>query len=148
MKCFICKEIGEGRSLEITGVFVCADCDLALTAGQRCGIIKDERGVYVPQWQLPKESNIVKGILKYLKDLPGVAWKQHGGAFSAGLPDIFYIRRRQAGGVDVFAFEVKRPGNKPTALQQQVIDDLRAAGVRAIVVNSKAQVRKEVERET
>ena len=92
----------------------------------------------------PKESNLTKTILKYLRGLDGCfAWKAHGGRFgTAGIPDVICCYRGR-----FFAFEVKVPGNKPTEIQQATIDRLKQAGARVFVVNSVKDVRRIMEGE-
>ena len=79
------------------------------------------------------ESSIVGAIFKYLKPLPRSFWfKVHGGWFQrAGLPDIVGVFRGR-----FVAFEVKRPGNGPTALQTYTLEQLKAAGAVAGIVYS------------
>lgn len=83
------------------------------------------------------EKAIVKAILAYLNGLPGcVARKRWGGGYGvAGDPDITgCIRGRH------FEFEVKRPGQRPTALQARRLEEWRRAGALVAVVDSPAQV--------
>lgn len=86
----------------------------------------------------PLESNITKSILKYLRGLDGCfAWKEHGGMYgTAGIPDVICCYQGR-----FLAFEVKRPGNKPTAIQQVTIDKMRQAGGKVYIVNSVKDVR-------
>lgn len=90
------------------------------------------------QTGLPLESNLKKGILKYLNSLPGCfAWKAHGDEYGrAGIPDIIACYHGR-----FFAFEVKRPGNEPTRLQQATMGKIREAGGRVFVVNGVRDVR-------
>lgn len=84
------------------------------------------------------EKAIVKAILAYLNGLPGcVARKRWGVGYGvAGDPDITgCIRGRH------FEFEVKRPGQGPTALQARRLEEWRRAGAVVAVVESLAQVR-------
>lgn len=83
----------------------------------------------------PLESSITKSIITTLKKLKRI-WmvKTHGGLMqAAGLPDIMgcYMGR-------FFALEVKRPGEKPTRLQQFVLEAISFAGGIAKVVFSAA----------
>jgi len=85
------------------------------------------------------ERAIVKAILAYLNGLPGcLARKRWGGGMGvAGDPDIdACIRGRSV------QLEVKRPGEKPTALQLKRIEEWRRAGAVVAVVNSVADVRR------
>ena len=79
------------------------------------------------------EKSIVTSILKWLKGQPDCfAWKEHGGQYgTAGIPDIICCI-----GGQFIAFEVKRPGNKPTKLQQETIKAINTAGGQAHVVYS------------
>jgi Holliday junction resolvase len=92
----------------------------------------------------PLESNITKNILKYLRSLKDCfAWKVHGGMYgTAGIPDVVVCYRGR-----FLAFEVKRPGNKPTKLQAATIKKMRQAGGDVHVVTSVGEV-KEVMRAT
>ncbi len=92
----------------------------------------------------PKESNLTKTILKYLRCLDGCyAWKAHGGRFgTAGIPDIVCCYHGT-----FYAFEVKVPGKKPTDIQQAMIDRMKAAGGRVFVVNGVKDVRRIMEGE-
>ena len=84
------------------------------------------------------EKDIVAGILRFLKTVPGCfAWKTHGGVYgTAGIPDIIAC-------VDgrFFAFEVKTASGKATQLQQATIRKILAAGGTALVVRSVDEVR-------
>ncbi|MBQ8837192.1 MAG: VRR-NUC domain-containing protein [Clostridia bacterium] len=85
-----------------------------------------------------KENDIVKSILKYLKTVPSCfAWKEHGGMYgTAGIPDIIAC-------IDglFYAFEVKTPVGKTTALQDATIRKIQASGGRAFVVRSVDEVK-------
>lgn len=84
------------------------------------------------------EKDIVVGILRFLKTVPGCfAWKTHGGVYgTAGIPDIIAC-------VDgrFFAFEVKTASGKTTPLQQATIRKILAAGGTALVARSVDEVR-------
>ena len=86
----------------------------------------------------PLESSITKSILKYLRGLDRCfAWKEHGGMYgAAGIPDVICCYQGQ-----FLAFEVKRPGNKPTAIQKATIDKMRQAGGKVYIVHSVGDVR-------
>lgn len=83
--------------------------------------------------QTPSEKSITNSIQKMLHGVPGV-WcvKFHGGPYTqAGVPDIlgaFYGR--------AFAIEVKRPGQKPTAIQDLTMARMRKAGIIVAVCHS------------
>jgi hypothetical protein len=84
------------------------------------------------------ERAIVKAILAYLNGLPGcLARKRWGrGMGVAGDPDIdACIRGRSV------QLEVKRPGEKPTALQAKRLEEWRKAGALAAVVSSVEEVK-------
>lgn len=79
------------------------------------------------------ERAIVKAILAYLNSLPGcLARKRWGGGMGvAGDPDIDACIRGRS-----LQLEVKRPGEKPTALQAKRLDEWRKAGALVAVVVS------------
>jgi penicillin-binding protein-related factor A (putative recombinase) len=81
----------------------------------------------------PLEATITKQIVRILRARPNLWFvKTHGGAMqSAGLPDIIGCYRGK-----FFAFEVKRPGNKATMLQDIVLQQIMKAGGIAQVVYS------------
>lgn len=84
------------------------------------------------------EKDIVKAIMDYLRTVPRCfAFKVHGGMYgTAGIPDIIAC-------VDgrYFAFEVKTPAGRATALQDATIRKILAAGGTALVVRSVDEVR-------
>lgn len=89
------------------------------------------------------EKSIQKEIRLYLKQLNNCFhYKTHGGRYESlkGKPDISGV----INGVR-FDFEVKKPGEKPTKLQEAVIDKFRRAGGIAEVVRSKADVKRYLE---
>lgn len=95
----------------------------------------------------PRESAIVGRILKYLNSKPRVkAIKLHGDAYSvAGTPDILCVIgdcKDYEGefGVPVL-LEVKRPGNKPTPIQEKEMAAWRAVGAIVGVVHSLDEVK-------
>jgi hypothetical protein len=84
------------------------------------------------------ERAIVKAILTYLNSIPGcLARKRWGGGMGvAGDPDIdACIRGRSV------QLEVKRPGEKPTALQAKRLREWRKAGALVAVVSSVEEVK-------
>ena len=89
------------------------------------------------------ERDIVKAILAYLNGLPdGLARKRWGGGMGvAGDPDIDAC----VGGRCV-QFEVKRPGEKPTALQVKRLEEWHSAGAIVGVVHSVAEVKEILEK--
>lgn len=83
-----------------------------------------------------RERSLTVQILRYLNSRPGVrARKLHGGPFSSGWPDILCVKN----GI-VYFLEVKRPGETPTALQQQELLAWRQSGASAEIVTSLARV--------
>lgn len=84
------------------------------------------------------ERAIVKAILVYLNGQPGcLARKRWGGGMGvAGDPDIDACVRGRS-----VQLEVKRPGEKPTALQVRRLDEWRRAGAVASVVRSVVDVK-------
>ena len=92
-----------------------------------------------------KEAYYQKKILEWLKaNYPtgsGFFWKVQAGPYAKrGIPDI-------CGVIDghFFGFEVKRPGGKPTPLQEETIRRINAAGGTALVVTTVEQVREAIE---
>ena len=85
-----------------------------------------------------KENDIVRAILNYLKTVPGCfAWKEHGGMYgTAGIPDIIACIKG-----NFYAFEVKTPVGKTTALQDATIRKIRKCGGQAFVVRSVDEVK-------
>ena len=84
------------------------------------------------------ERAIVRAILAYLNGLPGcLARKRWGGGMGvAGDPDIdACIRGRSV------QLEVKRPGDRPTALQAKRLEEWRKAGAVVAVGHGVAEVR-------
>ena len=90
----------------------------------------------------PRESSIQTAILRYLNSLPGCrARNNHGSAFSgAGTPDITACYRGRH-----IEIEVKRPGEKPTKLQQYELAKWAEAGAVTMVATSVEDVRKMIE---
>jgi CBS domain-containing protein len=84
------------------------------------------------------ERAIVKAILAYLNGLPGcLARKRWGGGMGvAGDPDIDACVRGRS-----VQLEVKRPGEKPTALQVGRLEEWRQAGALVGVVTEVEEVR-------
>ena len=90
-----------------------------------------------------KESYYQRKILEYLRATYPKAfiWKAQQGQYSNlnGIPDILAI-------IDghFYGFEVKRPGGKPTQLQQQAIRRINEAGGTACVVTTVEQVQEAI----
>lgn len=94
------------------------------------------------------EKDIVNDILKYLREHGCWAEKMHGGPFMrVGIPDILmcipYQKLSTNPGLFV-AIEVKQPGKKPTPVQVQCIEEIRAAGGVAFVATSVEDVKREL----
>ena len=94
--------------------------------------------------KLPKESYYQDKIIRFLKaNYPdGVCWKEAAGAYSQrGIPDITFILNGR-----YYGFEVKRPYiGVLSAIQEQRIKQIRAAGGIAEVVVFPEEVQKIVE---
>lgn len=91
----------------------------------------------------PKESTVVRNILKYLRENGFFAWKLHTGPLSGttGLPDIIALRNGQ-----MFGFEVKRDRKKKaTDLQLRRLAELRNHGAVVGVVCCIEDVQKIIE---
>jgi len=87
------------------------------------------------------ENAIVATILRHLKAVQFCyAWKTHGNQYSAGIPDIIACVNGR-----FVAFEVKRPGGKPTPLQEATIRKIERAGGVARVVHSAEEAIKALE---
>ena len=86
----------------------------------------------------PLEKNIQLSIMRHLKQRPAsFTVKLAAGPYSLpGLPDVLHVEQGRA-----FFFEVKRPGNTTTKLQDKVIALIRAAGAVAEVVYSVDEVK-------
>ena len=85
------------------------------------------------------ERAIVKAILAYLNGLPGcLARKRWGGGMGvAGDPDIDACIRGRS-----LQLEVKRPGQRPTALLLKRLEEWRNAGALVAVVVSVDEVKR------
>ena len=83
------------------------------------------------------EKAVVNSIKRYLDKLPECyVIKTHGSVYVAGQPDLLGCYKGR-----MFALEVKRPGGKPTKLQQAVLKKWEAAGAIAAVVTSVEEVK-------
>lgn len=73
--------------------------------------------------------------MKAARCLGWIAYKMHGSQFGvAGLPDILCIKS----GMAVW-LEAKRPGEKPTKIQQRRMLELSGAGCKCAVIHSAAE---------
>lgn len=88
---------------------------------------------------MPLESSITKSIQKSAKARGWWVMKVAGGAFQRpGIPDLLCVKHGRA----VF-LEVKRPGCKPTPLQDYVMGEIRGVGSAvAEVVTSRIEAEK------
>lgn len=85
----------------------------------------------------PSEKTIVNSIIRWLNQQPNCyVVKTHGSIYSSGQPDLIGCHHGR-----MLALEVKRPGNKPTPLQQAVLKKWEAAGAIAAVVTSIEEVK-------
>lgn len=84
------------------------------------------------------EKDIVAAILRHLRTRPRCfAWKTHGGMYgTAGIPDIIACIDGR-----FYAFEVKQPKGRLTALQEATLRKIRAAGGVAAMVTSVDEVK-------
>lgn len=86
------------------------------------------------------EASIVQSIMRWLKSQGAHVIKTYGGPNRRGLPDLIGVYRGRA-----LALEVKRPGGKPTPLQEYELGRWAAAGAVAAVVTSVDDVKKIIE---
>ena len=90
---------------------------------------------------IPTEKSITKSILTYLNSIKGCrAVKMQGTINRAGEPDVFCCYKGR-----LVLFEVKRPGNKPTMLQEATLGMWHEAGAVTAVVYSVDDVKKVLE---
>ena len=89
-----------------------------------------------PHTKPPSEAAIQHRILKYLNDQPRCWAAKFPGVLRRGVPDIIGVYRSA-----FFAVEVKRPGQRPTALQRAVMEQIRDAGGRAEIVHGPDGIR-------
>ena len=81
---------------------------------------------------IPRESSIVTSIMKELRKHGAMVIKIHGDPYMlGGTPDLIGCASGRC-----FVLEVKRPGEKPRALQVQQLEKWRKAGAVAGVVTS------------
>lgn len=82
------------------------------------------------------ESKIVCAVIRELVARGYWTTKIHGGPYQrAGIPDVLAVKDGRALWV-----EVKRPGEKPTKIQEHVMAGLRAAGCVVIVASSSGDI--------
>lgn len=88
------------------------------------------------------EHTLRSTVMSFLRRLPrAFVVKHHGGPHGvAGLPDV-YVQQSTTRGLVVLWIELKMPGNKPTAIQRAVMDQLARSGTPVYVCHSLAEVR-------
>jgi len=86
------------------------------------------------------EAAITSSIMKWLRARGAHVIKTYGGPNRRGLPDLIGVYRGRA-----LALEVKRPGGKPTKLQEYELGRWAAAGAVAAVVTSVDEVKRLIE---
>lgn len=97
---------------------------------------------YAREGEPMKEKEIVDSIKEYLQTIDKIFfWKEHGGQFgTAGIPDLIVCYKGK-----FIAFEVKRPGGKPTLLQKITLNKIEKAKGIAKIVTSVEQVKSIIE---
>jgi hypothetical protein len=98
----------------------------------------------------PREQDLVKPALQLLALRGCFCWRNNTGAVSAGEGSRRrFIRFSTPGASDILGVlpggrficvELKRKGNKPTALQRSFLEAVRSAGGAALVVSSLAEL--------
>lgn len=90
------------------------------------------------------EGSLKTAVMKRLKqERHSITRKLHGSPFAvAGDPDILFVRQRGHGDtvVELFAIELKVPGEKATPIQEQRLVEWRDAGATGFVAHSVAEV--------
>ena len=82
------------------------------------------------------EAAITEAIIRWLRARGAHVIKTYGGPYRRGLPDLIGVYRGRA-----LALEVKRPGGKPTPLQEHELSRWAAAGALVAVVTSVEDVK-------
>ena len=88
------------------------------------------------------EHDIQTAIQGYLSAYGWLVWRNNSGMIKtdkghmvkmglAGLPDLFAIKKGK-----LLAIEVKRPGKKPTEIQEYMLNELFEHGAKVIVAHS------------
>ena len=93
--------------------------------------------------QQHKESYYQTKIIDWLKTAypSAFVWKAQAGPYSRrGIPDVCAIIEGH-----FFGFEVKRPGEAPSKIQEQTIKKINAAGGTALAVNYPSEVEEAIE---
>lgn len=83
------------------------------------------------------ERAITEAIIRCLRQQGAHVIKTYGGPYRKGLPDLIAVYRGRT-----LALEVKRPGGKPTKLQQHELGKFAAAGAVTGVVTSVEDVKR------
>lgn len=83
------------------------------------------------------EAAITEAIIRWLRARGAHVIKTYGGPYRRGLPDLIGVYRGRA-----LALEVKRPGGKPTPLQEHELGRWAAAGALVAVVTSVEDVKR------
>lgn len=83
----------------------------------------------------PSEASIVRACMRAITQWGGIPRKNHPAYGISGDPDIHGCIRGRA-----FAFEVKRPGRRPTPLQEARLEEWRKAGALVAVLHSAAEL--------
>ena len=106
----------------------------------------------------PTEHQIQSSILEWLPYLGVFAWRNNSGMIAltgkdgkprmikmgmAGLPDILGIQKSTG---RLVAIEVKRPGKKPTDIQQRMLQELTDYGALAFVATNIEDVQAKLKR--
>lgn len=92
----------------------------------------------------PLERTIVAGAMKAARGLGWLAYKMHGSQFGvAGLPDVLCIKA----GTAVW-LEAKRPGQRPTKIQDARMRELAEAGCKTAVICSAGEAKSFLEKLT
>jgi len=86
------------------------------------------------------EAAITEAIMRWLRSRGAHVIKTHGGPQRRGLPDLIGVFRGRA-----LALEVKRPGGRPTRLQEYELGRWAAAGAAAAIVTSVDDVKRLIE---
>jgi hypothetical protein len=91
--------------------------------------------------QSRSESAIQSDILSYLRHLPQCWAVKYPATFMRGVPDIIGVFHGT-----FFALEVKRSGERPTPIQDAVMEQIRTAGGIAEVVTNCEEAQSVMER--
>jgi len=85
----------------------------------------------------PREASLLRTCEKLLKERGVVYRKRWGGPYAVvGDPDLYFVWKGQH-----WEVELKRPGEKPTKVQEVRLTEWGGAGARVAVVSSPAEFR-------